>query len=358
VGSLRSLLSQRKVVQQLLGLRYFHSRFIPALEKIVKNPTKEVTLDLSNVNLFQVEILPWLIIAFDYYRNSYPSHQIKLKLPDVNTDAGHFLSIYHFDHILRHHLYLHKPDVIVDQSEWSRKLDESYVDKIKQHPLLYFLFHNKLAQLRKLTGKGSGSNLDLDICGRVRSEFIEAGLSGMGKIISRGYKIQEEAARTIATCIINEAILLLHQNQQSATLAFTVMGFQGNNLVFTTADNGTPLTELLYPWYAEKYNLKARHYKQLTPLAKSNLIKFTVDEETPFSIDRHSKYEKCLDLATQLKYIRRDTTDSERLGSLTLLTEGVLVKFLPGGVVHRFMPQPWRGNLLRISIPLWSRNSG
>jgi hypothetical protein len=362
MGSLRGLLYRRNTPPfKVLDLECLHTAFVNKLEVALKTKTNQpIVYDLSLFSDFKFETLPWFILAYDYYKRAHPNRTFQVRFPHFATDEYQFLSMWHFDHIIKRTF----GDVRVPQQHGRVvEVDPKYRDHLKENKLQHFLLHHNLGQLRQLTELPHDSKVSADICGKVRGEFIEAGLSnpGIGHLLQQEYNIHEDSARLIATCIINEAVLLVHQHQEEyASLAFTIMGVQKDRLVFVTADNGKPIPEIFYPWYAKIKKLGRFHnYKKMTYIDKANILNYMIREKVPLSAVESSPNDKSLDLWAQLSYICRDTLREGYLGELTIVSDGVLARFFPksGDIRSAYQEAnfPWQGNLLKVSIPLRRR---
>jgi len=223
---------------------------------------------------------------------------------------------------------------------------------IDDNRLLQSLMSRRLTEIRNLadptfTGSAPISPETVSQCIR---EFQAARI---GDILTAHCGIDRRTADLFADHLLTEALLNVqeHPNATIGMLSISLMGANGE-LILCVADNGDSIPSTIYPRYQADRpmeELTAEYTRKQLDVARIGGI---TDYATKPGVT--SKTWPHADRAGMgLTYIKEDTLNVFK-GRLAIISDGARVSYAPEQtypVVTEWL-HPWRGNLLRVAIPM------
>lgn len=324
-----------------------------------------LVLDFSQVRVWDVSALLWLVIALHHYRQKGLQFLLRLpegragmpsKLRDDLDKSADFLRRWRFDNALAN-LDPQPEDLLVPEQRTYFSTGEPlkfYAEQKVENPrshLLESLISRRLVNIRNLSdplafGSTSISNTRITEC------IVAFQSERIGDILSVQCGVDKRNADLFSEHLLTEALLNVREHPR-ATIGMISIAIMGNTreLILCVADNGDPIPETIYPVYAQdplkKLNLEGSD--QLPLGIRADLI----DYATQPGITRKTG-EEAKDAGMGLTYIREDTVKTFK-GKLTIISGNTMIKYdakRPDDRDCEEWEHSWRGNLLRIAIPL------
>jgi hypothetical protein len=356
-GAMYPLYAQTK--RGFFGLRQLNEFCVTQLEPLVglEQPSTFV-LDFRDVAVWDVSAILWLVIALQHYKMARLS--FRLKLPEASTESkddpfgasADYLRRWRFDQALGHVGDL-EALLVPEQAEYftegprTKYLDTGSV--LNRSGKRERLLSGRLREIRDLTRVDSRTRrryVSSDEINACIQEFEEAGISN---ILYNLCAISKDDADYFAVHLVGEALLNMEQHPNATTglLAVSVMG-NSRELVLAVVDNGDSIPSTIL----DVFN---NHHESHVFLESASLEdkRRMVDYATQAGVSRKQpRPDK--KVGQGLTYIKEDTVDRFG-GKLRIITESAQLVFQGHSSEEpepSHWPHAWRGNLLRISIPL------
>ncbi len=356
------------------GLEQLHDFFKNVVEKALRSRARPwslralasrktrnkaaILLDFSAVKTWDIAAVLWLVVALDHYIEERGLNFI-LRLPEPGTKSAEFLVRWNFFGALKNLrpelLRVERQDSYLSQSgdRWQQGEPDD---------LLRYLLSQDLARIRNLADvrrPRDFRSINSWLTGECRDVFIE---SRIGFFLYERCGIPKPEANLFAKEIVNEAVLNI-QRHPKATMGMVSLSLleEKQTLVLAVADNGEQIPKTIDPHYV--WSWRQRNGRSARRIA--HIINDATQAATSRLLAGGRSSETIRNICMGLYYVRRDTTRPEVFaGELLVATDGVCVKFNTppddnGTITYRPDVEaydfPWRGNLLRVSIPLTQR---
>lgn len=328
-------------------------------------------LDFSLVKVWDIAALLWLVIALQHYRQAGVS--FRLKLPEGDPEKHKTSDRDEYDKsadylrrwAFRNALLNLSPDpetllVPEQQAYFSPPEPRRFYKERSQADetgVLQSLISRRLVHIRNLAGppRSGKSSISNDRITECIADFQSA---RMGDILHVQCGINKRDADLFAEHLLTEALLNVreHPNASIGLIALSTLGAV-NQLVLAVADNGDSIPSTIFPAYCadhlEMVNRGSVRYNKdlLAPAQRAELIHYAtqpgVTRKIPF-------LDKSKQIGMGLTYIREDTVNTFK-GRLRIVADNVIVTYEPDSsdpFTWREWGHSWKGNLLRITIPL------
>ena len=331
------------------------------------NPPTTLIMDFSSVRIWDIASLLWMVVGLDHFRRD-AGLAFRIRLPearhgmseadrDAVEKSADYLRRWRFDRALEHIDSDITRLLVPDQQRYFNPPEPKrfYVASkvIDDTRLLQSLISRRLTEIRNLsdpsfTGTAPISPEKISKCIR------EFQAERIGDILTAQCAIEKRKSDLFSDHLLTEALLNVqeHPNATIGLISISLMGKTGE-LILSVVDNGESIPSTIFSKY---------HSDQAKSLLPSTYTRAGLDAKTIGEIT---------DYATQpgvtrktgpfvektgmgLTYIKEDTLNIFQ-GKLTIVSDGVKVTYTKdGGGVPAITnwSHPWRGNLLRIAIPV------
>ena len=323
-----------------------------------------VILDFSSVKVWDISALLWLTLSLQHYKKEGLRFQIKLPEPQLGMNgkekdeyqrSADFLRRWRFDTALLHVGELE--DILVpEQHDYFSSGPEVYYQEGREiltpQGLLEKLLSNRLVEIRDLTERSGSlggrqiSDFEVEKCIR---EFNDAKI---GNVLANNCDISVTDAECFAEHLVTECLLNMQQHPNATTglLSVSILG-RSKELILAVADNGDSIPSTILSVYNKNHNTSysLKSLQKLSTEIRASIIHFATQ---PYVSRKPMITEE--DIGLGLTYIKEDTIGKFK-GKVRIISNSVqaLYKDNIDGEPHSVeWKHCWRGNLLRISIPL------
>lgn len=325
-------------------------------------------LDFSLVKVWDISAVLWLIIALHHYRQQDFNFLLRLpeSQPGMSNDeseefdrSADFLRRWRFEVGLRN--LAPNPDALLipeQKGYFSKGLKRFYFERnVMIKGVQEALISQRLLGVRNLTDiysldqKGISDKVIADCIATFQSARI-------GDILSIQCGIDKRKADLFADHLLTESLMNAkeHPSATIGIMAISIMGKTGE-LILAVADNGYSISETIYPVYSKKFKGQKLSYPQ-TGLPAEEKEK-VIDYATQSGVSRKEP-KKDEEIGMGLHYIKQDTLDTFN-GNLRIITDSIYLTYKgvssDPSCEREDRPFHWRGNLLRIAIPLSRKDS-
>jgi len=330
------------------------------------DPRATLVMDFSGVRIWDISALLWLVVGLDHYRRQL-GLSFKLRLPASHQSmspahqvaaerSADYLRRWRFDRALLNidadlsRLLVPEQRTYFDPPEPRQfYLPSKVIDETR---LLQSLMSRRLTEIRNLadpsfTGSAPISPEKVSHCIR---EFQAARI---GDILTAHCGTDRRTADLFADHILTEALLNVqeHPNATIGMLSISLMGATGE-LILCVADNGDSIPSTIYPRFKSDRSGENAH----AGYARHQLDVIQIGEITDYATmpGVTSKTGPHAEKAGMgLTYIKADTLTVFK-GRLAIVSDGARVSYGPEQTDPIFSKSlhAWRGNLLRIAIPM------
>ena len=327
-------------------------------------PSSELLLDFTGVKVWDISALLWLTLALQYYKKEGLVFRIKLPDPRYCDEKDNIEDFQKSADFLRRWNF-HVPLNHVDELE--NILIPQQIDYFSFGPEVYYqegsavaslegitekLLSNRLVEIRDLTekgnylGRGKISNVKVEECIR---DFDDAKI---GNVLASVCGIDKKNAFCFSEHLITESLLNMQQHPNATTglLSVSVLG-KSKELILAVVDNGDSIPSTILSVYNEKnktnYTLKSLY--SLPTDIRASILHFATQ---PFISRKPMNTEE--DIGLGLTYIKEDTINKFG-GKVRIISNSVQVVYkdnVDEKPISSEWKHPWKGNLLRLSIPL------
>jgi hypothetical protein len=372
VARLTLLAETRRGGNGFFGLTEFESFVSTILEPAVRGDRRErLVLDFSQVRIWDVSVLLWLIVGLNHYKiNS--GLDFKLKLPEATADmstnervatdkCADYLRRWRFDRALQNidpdpTSLLVSSQIDYFKGSTPRKYYVSTNRETTEHGILQSLISRSLAEIKNLSEAEFSGTAPISP-ERVAKCIRDFQAERIGDILSTQCGIPEENADLFSDHLLTEALLNVkeHPDASIAMVAISVMGATGE-LVLCVVDNGVSIPQTLWSRYSRDHALPQSTYSSelLNISDKAAVINYaTHPGVTSKEANNPSEF------GMGLTYIKNDTVKTFG-GKLTIISDRTFVKYEKDVKNFSEMQEwraPWKGNLIRIAIPTFARQS-
>ena len=330
-------------------------------------PPTTLILDFSAVKVWDIAALLWMVVGLDHFHR-YDGLSFRLRLPegrpgmsdpdrDTFDRAADYLRRWRLDRALQNIDSDVRRLLVPSQTSYfippeprrfyipSKVLDEGH--------LLQAFMSRRLTEIRSLSDPSftGSAQISPDNISRCIREFQA---ERIGDILTSQCGIDKRKADLFADEILTEALLNIqeHPNATIALFSISLMG-RSRELILSVVDNGESIPSTIYPRYKADYSGAEhadRYDRGSVPLEDRGRI---ADHATKPGVTSKSG-PGSENAGMGLTYIKRDTVN-DFAGKLTIVTDGVKLTYSKS--VDKEMAvepwlHPWRGNLLRIAIPM------
>jgi hypothetical protein len=341
------------------GLRQLQKFTETIIEPYALNDTVNLfVLDFSLVKVWDISAVLWLIVGLHHYRQQ--GFRFLLRLPegkpsmppserDDFDQSGDFLRRWRFDKGI---LNLHpNPDALLISEQrgyFSNGPKRFYLERrVNIKGVLEALISQRLVEIKNLSDIHTLG--PKSISDRIIAECIASFQAArIGDILSAQCEIEKRKADLFADHLLSESLMNVKEHPEATIgmMAISVMG-AGNELILAVVDNGCPISETIYSTYAGFDIEYPGNSLELEERAK------ITDFATQKGISRKpSKGDE--EVGMGLFYIKNDTLDTFG-GNFRILTNSLRLKYEGASnnePKKESWPFSWRGNLLRIAIPI------
>lgn len=329
--------------------------------------------DFSAVKMWDIAALLWLTSALHHYRHDL-GLRFLLRLPIGNDSmlpadaqafnkSADYLRRWEFNTALQNidsdvdALLIPEQRGFFGSGPHTYYLDRKVSD---DSGVLQSLISRRLVQIRNLTEPiftGASGVTPARISHCVRSFQSQR----IGDILAAQCAIEKRKADTFSDHLLTESLMnvLEHPKATIGMVAISVMG-KSKELILSVADNGDSIVQTIYPRYVAdleegKTSLASTlpfNYQEVLPTTKRAEI---IHHATKAGVTCKTGPEAA-GAGMGLCYIKDDTLKTFN-GRLLILTAGIALKYY-NDVEHEAVSEvqewdhSWKGNLLRISIPL------
>lgn len=330
-------------------------------------------MDFSAVQIWDISALLWIIVALDHYRRN-AGLSFLLRLPEENDNmtpnnkdkfarSADYLRRWRFDRGLQN-IDAEVGNVLVpDQRDYFNPPEPRrfFLErKLKTETgLLQSLISRRLTEIRGLsdlssTGSAPISPDNISQCIRAfQSERI-------GDILNTQCAIEKRRADLFSDHLLTEALLNVqeHPNATIGLVAISMMG-SSNELILSVVDNGASIPETIYPRYlSDKAMKEGKKEGAVSEAYDRDRIALPLRSEianhaTKKGVTRKTGPE-AINAGMGLTYIKEDSIN-EFHGKLTIITDSLKMMYSNKADVEpevQAWPHSWRGNLIRIAIPV------
>ena len=327
-----------------------------------------VVLDFSHVLIWDVSALLWLTVALHHYkRNS--GLTFLLKLPQSNDNmsqkdrdaydrSADYLRRWRFDRGLSCIDADIKTLLVSEQQNYFDPAEPKHFylsgKIVTETGLVRSLISRNLAEIKNLSDPdftGSNAIFPNNITKCIREFQAER----IGDILASQCGIEKRKADLFSDQLLTEALLNVqeHPNASIGLVAISPMG-NTNELILSIADNGDSIPQTIYPKYVSDKNPDsgaASGYNRDGLSTDERAI--VADYATKSGITRKTG-EEAVNAGMGLTYIKEGSVNTFS-GKLTIITDDVHMTY--SGNPDDFpckkeWRHSWRGNLLRIAIPI------
>jgi hypothetical protein len=344
-------------------------QFVSLLDPYAQDETQAtIVLDLSLIRVWDISALLWLLVALHHYRHS-KGLSFLLRLPDGRPGmarddmeafrrSADYLRRWRFDAGLMN-IATNVDSILVPEQKGFFAFGgprEFYIERrlSDQEGLMQSLISRRLARIRNVSDPanlGSHAVLADGISECVRQFQAER----MGDILESQCGIEKRTADLFSDHLLTEALLNIkdHPHATIGMVGISIMG-KSPELVLAVVDNGDSIPETIYQRYRSdhgqaadmpaQFDRKALEHRQLGEIAHYATMPGITRKTGPASEGA----------GMGLTYIKRDTVDTFR-GKLRLITESTLLDYSGSSESRPNVDEwrhSWKGNLLRIAIPL------
>ena len=357
-----------KTSSGFFGLNEFHFLSRSLLPVVMKNKDKQYIFDFTNVEVWDVSILLWLIIGLNFYKQNGIVFSIRLPMSNplmpeddkIKFDkSADYLRRWKFDEGLK--------NITSDIHSLLVPEQENYFDN---GPLKYYLPSTKEILLEdgmtaNLVSRGLGpiANLvDLSKSGqkKIENSKITECISAFEKskiahILYYKCNIPFLTAKNYVTHLLAEALnnTLEHPNATIGLIAVSVLGAK-NELILSVVDNGFSIPSTIYDVFLSNRKISNIDYDNLPKTySKKNLKTNDIAVITDYATHPGVTSKKSGVGGYGLTYIKNGTEDFK--GNFDIITDSVRVEYnYKNEMNFDWIPYKnhWTGNMLRVSIPI------
>jgi len=337
------------------------------------SPTPTLILDFSAVMVWDISALLWLVVALEHYRRN-EGLSFLLKLPDDDRSdnsarSADYLRRWRFDKGLQIIDFEVCNLLIPTQKDYFNPPEPRRYfleEKAKSESgLLDSLISRRLAEIRSLSDNSLMESVPISSEGITDCiKMFQA--ERIGDILKTQCGIEKRKADLFADQLITEALLNIqdHPNATIGLIAISLMG-NTNELILSVVDNGDSIPQTIYKRYLHDTTIQTigsvwEKSDESFEHAPYDRNKMSLEEK--IAITHHAtqkgvtrkKGSKSNQAGMGLTYIKEDSI-GEFNGKLTIITDHLKMTYkgnvdLSPETSEWF--QGWRGNLLRIAIPL------
>ncbi len=343
----------------------------PRCSKELKDP---VLIDVSQVKVWDISALLWFAIALQHYRIQglsfllkFPDEPIRSRdLPVWQLDAEEkafcksrdFLRRWRFVRALKH--VCDPADILLpEQSQYFDILPKRFYGEGKSLKLedgtTEYLLTNRLAEIHDLTRIEGTSQLPSISYSLIEEYVRRFSDSQTWNVIAQNCEVTRDDAQEFVSSLVGESLDNMHQHP-SATSGFIAISVLGNTreLILAVVDNGYSISQTILDRYNADFKRKHRQSRlnKLSLKERAKIIDYALQPHVTSKKGDPPKGDKPFGLG--LDHIRKTAvkTFKGKLRIVTMSTQIVYDKDHYDEPEITDYPQPWSGNLIRISIPL------
>ncbi len=323
-------------------------------------------LDFSLIKMWDVAALLWLTIGLHHYRRQDLRFLLRLPEPKLGISpkeqeelqkSSDYLRRWRFDVALQN-LVRDVDDLLVPEQR-------GYFSQPQKHylPSTIRTERGVVESLLSLSLVGIRNLVDIVTLSphEVSEKLIAACIAHfqaarMGDILNVQCGIEKRTSDLFADHLLTESLMNLkeHPNATIGMMAVSVMG-AGHELILTVADNGDSICATIFDVFCNSRNIPRCSYNphELTDTERADIIDFA----TLPGVTRKSR---SVDPGSGmgLTYIKDDVLNTFS-GRLRIVSDSVAVRYPAESKKKPYdiesWPHSWKGNLLRIAIPLKKR---
>ena len=181
----------------------------------------------------------------------------------------------------------------------------------------------------------------------------------IGDILNTQCAIEKRKADLFSDHLLTEALLNVqeHPHATIGLVAISTMG-RSNELILSVVDNGASIPETIYPRYLRDKSLKKDKEGPETSEYQRDKIKPSLRGEITNHATQKGVTSKIgpesLNAGMGLTYIKEDSINEFR-GKLTIITDSIKLTYVNDANAEPKTDEwyhGWRGNLIRIAIPV------
>jgi hypothetical protein len=332
--------------------------------------SQEIILNLSLVRVWDIASLLWLAVALHHYRHN-AGLSFVLRLPQATDGmsdkdrrdfdmSADFLRRWKFDCALRKIVDV-VDDILVPEQKgyFASGPRRFYLDKTTtdNRGLLQSLISRRLVEIQDLadTELPGPKAITPDSISRFVARFQA---ERIGDILCAQCGIEKRTGDLFSDHLLTEALMNV-QEHPNATIGMVGISVLGNSkeLVLCVVDNGDPIPETIAARYDRDHESVAEECSSERRIAhelKARIIDYATQPGVTSKVGELGQK-----AGMGLTYIKQDTLDAFH-GKMRIVTDSVCLRYSNGsGAKPRSedWPHSWRGNLLRIAIPL-GRDAG
>jgi hypothetical protein len=224
--------------------------------------------------------------------------------------------------------------------------------------VLQSLISRRLVAIRNLAEPSTNGGQRVS-AGRISDCVRQFQSERIGDILAAQCGIDKRKADLFSDHLLTEALLNVkeHPNATVGMVAISLMG-NTNELVLSVVDNGDSIPETIYPRFRSDHKQGEKAFIESVPAYRKGELTAAQRAEVAHHATRKGVTRKTgaesVNAGNGLTYIKDDSLDTFR-GKFWIYTDGVCLRY---SAESREKPEvdewpfSWRGNLLRIAIPL------
>jgi hypothetical protein len=325
-------------------------------------------LDFSRIRLWDIAALLWLTVALAHFRRN-DGLRFRLRLPEPHhgmaqierTSAARsadFLRRWRFDTALSTIDSDVTSLLVPSQERFFEPPEPREFYKpgttVDDSNLLQSLISRRLVQIRSLSDPAFTGSTQLSTQ-RISQTIKEFQAARIGDIFTAQCGIEKRVADRFSDHLLTEALLNTqeHPNATIGLVSISVLG-RVNKLILSVVDNGDPISQTIYPRYISDQSGPTSLEPFYNPLSlNSEQLAAIVHHATQPGVTRKTDADS-ENAGMGLTYIKQDTVGSFS-GKLTIISERIRLKYVGNADAAPEVtewPHPWKGNLLRIALPM------
>jgi hypothetical protein len=333
------------------------------------DPNLTLILDFKAVRKWDISALLWLSIALKYYYRE-AGLKFKLRLPEPDNfmnefqhndaiKSSEYLRRWSFDKALKHVDSLDRLLIESQRDYFSNTEFHFYKEASTFYTLegkTYKPESNSLIKVRDLStfgeelGNQTISDLKIEQCIK---DFHDPNVAN---VLHSQCGLPQSDATAFADHLVGESLLNVkqHPGATSGFLAISKLKDEGE-LILAIVDDGNSIQETIEKVYKDKNKSVAeKTLNELSWEVRADILDFATEPHVS---------SKDLSISAEcgmgLTYIKEDAVDKFK-GKFTIIGQSALVEYKGDSQAtpsKREWKHPWKGNLLRISIPIAGRDS-
>lgn len=350
---------------------------------ILSQNNKNTIIDLSQIEYWDLTSLLWLVVAIKHYFKIIKKHNkeisllLKLPAPSENHDnkknnalkrSGDFLRRWKFDLALSNLVEDISTLLIPNQSNYFNEPLIYYKPKhvSDETGFIDTIVSTNLVEIKNL---GRNGKISSDLVDDHRRRFSAA---RMGDILHKRCNIKKYTANQFTNLLLVEGMLNIKEHPNASLGMISIhIDKKNSELVLVMVDDGDPIQQTIFPHYKEFIKQNRPSDLELIEKCNGNVFKLEnnfkseiLDFATERGVSRKVSYKDILKqrYGMGLYYLRHGTTSKRKFGGSFRITSG--------GISSRYSPYDpdvkskqyssnthlskfdWKGNLLRVSIPV------